>query len=250
MSNPTINFITGLPRAGSTIVASLLQQNPSLHSAIDRALAPALINLHQTWPGDQDLEDKKNVMRHMVQGMYSRYNKSTVFSQNLEWAELMPILSAVFDQQARLLVCVRNPAEILASFEAERRSNALRFDPIDNVIDSELGSNIPSRCQWHAMPGQSMGLVHRKLQDLVVMGMLDRMLFVDYGLLCTNPQTQMRRIYDFFELPEFDHDFSHIPQTTPKIRSKLEKKFINPVTYIGLDLFDQYNKQIFWNAWI
>ena len=72
----------------------------------------------------------------------------------------------------------------------------------------------------------------------------------------------MKRIYDFFELPEFTHDLQNIEQTEiyddsatklpnlHKIKPRLEKTTINCVDYLGLDLYQQYNREIFWDAWI
>jgi hypothetical protein len=35
-----------------------------------------------------------------------------------------------------------------------------------------------------------------------------------------------------------------------KIKPRLEKTTVNCVDYLGLDLYEQYNSQIFWDAWI
>ena len=82
------------------------------------------------------------------------------------------------------------------------------------------------------------------------MGYLDRMLFVDYGLYCGSPRSQTQRIYDFFELDDFEHDFNNIPQLVPGVKSRIDKVSVNCVQYLGLNLFEQYNSEIFWNAWI
>ena len=94
------------------------------------------------------------------------------------------------------------------------------------------------------------------------MGYLDRMLFIDYNRYCSNPKSQTRRIYEFFEMTPFDHDFEKIEQTEHyndqiagydsalTLKSSLEKTTVNCVKYIGLDLFEQYNREIFWTPWI
>ena len=72
----------------------------------------------------------------------------------------------------------------------------------------------------------------------------------------------MKRIYDFFEMEKFDHDFEKIEQheeyndlavgipNLHKIKPTLDKTTVNCVEYLGLDLYEQYNREIFWNAWI
>ena len=94
------------------------------------------------------------------------------------------------------------------------------------------------------------------------MGYIDRLLFVDYNRFCSTPKAQMKRIYDFYEMEKFDHDFEKIEQDEKyndlavglpnlhKIKSTLDKTTVNCVEYLGLDLYEQYNREIFWNAWI
>jgi membrane-anchored protein YejM (alkaline phosphatase superfamily) len=92
------------------------------------------------------------------------------------------------------------------------------------------------------------------------MGYLDRFLFVDYNRFCNTPKSQTKRIYDFLELPSFEHDYNNIVQegssilnglpSAYKVRKELDKTTVNCVEYLGLDLYEQYNREIFWNAWI
>jgi len=107
-----------------------------------------------------------------------------------------------------------------------------------------------------------MGMAHRHIKDAIVMGYLDRFLFVDYNRYCSSPKAQTRRIYDFFEIPYFDHDFKNINQeeiyndhavglpNLHKIKPEINKTTVNCVEYLGLELYEQYNREIFWNAWI
>jgi sulfotransferase len=60
------------------------------------------------------------------------------------------------------------------------------------------------------------------------------MLFIKYEDLAKNPEPEMRKIYQYFDLPYFSHDFDNIEQITQeddsvygiygdhKIRKKLE----------------------------
>ena len=94
------------------------------------------------------------------------------------------------------------------------------------------------------------------------MGYLDRFLFVDYNRYCNSPKSQTKRIYDFLELEPFEHDFENINQTENyndlvvglpnlhKIKPSIDKTTTNCVEYLGLELYEQYNREIFWNAWI
>jgi hypothetical protein len=159
-----------------------------------------------------------------------------------------------------MIVCVRNPAEILSSFEKMRKNNPLFVTGVDSNLGP--GSNIASRALYYAGPGGVLGANHKNVKDAVTMGYLDRLLFVDYNRLCNTPKAQMKRIYEFLELDNYEHDFNNITQEEKyndlavglpnlhKIKNSLDKTTVNCVEYLGLELYEQYNREIFWNAWI
>jgi len=173
---------------------------------------------------------------------------------------LIPQLEAVLDRNVKVIVCVRNPAEILSSFEKMKRDNPLYFSRSDSVLRES--SSVSTRAYYYAGPEGSLGPAHRNLKDAITMGYLDRLLFIDYNRFCSTPKAQTKRIYDFFEIKHFDHDFENITQEEEyndkavglpnlhKIKNTLDRTTLNCVEYLGLDLYEQYNREIFWNAWI
>jgi len=47
--NPTIHFISGLPRSGSTLLANLLAQNPRYHSTATSGILEILFQVRNNW---------------------------------------------------------------------------------------------------------------------------------------------------------------------------------------------------------
>lgn len=250
----TLHFITGLPRSGSSVISSLLNQNPSIASDTNSVLSHVVQGMNQSWPMSSNIsisdmqQIKLQSMRAVLWGYHEHHPQSVIFDRSLSWIPLIPVVEELLGAQIKILVCVRNPAEILASFERSRAQSPLWAADLERTMGGK--SSIASRAFFYAGPEGVLGTTHRDVQDSVVMGYLDRMLFVDYGLFCSNPRSQTRRIYDFFDLPYHEHDFRDIPRDNPGVRSVLEKITVNPVQYLGLDLFDQYNSNIFWNAWV
>lgn len=252
MSDKTLHVITGLPRSGGSMIASVLAQNPKFHSNTNSFL-PVLLNLlsknyHALANGQKDSQHIKNILTAVIQGFYAHTDAPVIFDRHLMWPTLLPMLESVLDRPVKVLVCVRNPAEIITSFERSRVDNPLAI----GVADQNLGeqSSIASRAMYYSGPEGILGITHRNLHDAVIKGYLDRMLFVDYGLYCGSPRSQTQRIYDFFDLDEFDHDFNNLDSEIHDVRSKVQKVTVNCVQYIGLDLFEQYNTNTFWNAWV
>jgi len=259
-------FISGLPRSGSTLITNLLKQNPEIHGESVSSLSSIFASVNASWNSFDTNKEYRNdqakvgVLKSILQGYYSHIEKPIIFDKDRGWVPLIGQLEAILQKQVKMIICVRNPAEILTSFEKMRKENPLFFLNVDSQLRE--GSNIASRAYYYAGPEGPLGLSHRNVKDAIVMGYLDRFLFVDYNKFCSTPKSQIKRIYDFFELPEFKHDFEKIEQTENyndvaiglpnlhKVKSSLEKTTVNCVEYLGLELYEQYNREIFWNAWV
>jgi sulfotransferase len=261
-----IHFIAGLPRAGTTLISNILKQNPEIHSESVSSLASIFGSINASWSSLEQNQEypnydaKKGVLSSVLQGYYQHHDKSIVFDKDRGWISQIGTLESVLQRKVKILVCVRNPAEILSSFERLRKENPLFFTRADQHLRE--GSNIATRAYYYAGPEGPLGMAHQSIKDAITMGYLDRFLFVDYNMFCGSPKSQTKRIYDFFELPEFEHNFQQIEQEEKyndlaiglpnlhKIKPHLEKTTVNCVQYLGLELYEQYNREIFWNAWI
>jgi sulfotransferase len=242
--NKTLNLVVGLPRAGSSVLTKILGQNTTLYTQTNSPIFSILNLLHSEWRTD-DLEEKRRTLRGALEGFYSKTDSSVIFDNNIRWLPLLPQLEEILQKDIKILVCVRNPAEIVTSFERSRILNPLEVSEADQVLKSQ--SSIASRAYYYAGPEGVLGKAYQQLKDSITSGYLDKMLYIDYGLYCNSPKSQTKRIYEFFELEKFDHDFKNIPDST---RKELDKTVVNCVQYIGLNLFEQYNREIFWNAWV
>lgn len=262
----TLHFIAGLPRSGSTLLTNIFKQNPKIHGEAVSSLSSIVASINIGWSQYESNKEYKNdaakigTIKGILNGYHSHISKPIVIDKDRGWIPNIPILEEVLQKKVKIIVCVRNPAEILTSFEKLRRDNPLFTTNVD--VQLREGSNIASRAMYYSGPGGCLGLSHRNLKDAITMGYLDRFLFVDYNRLCGVPNSQMKRIYEFLELDNFQHDFENIVQeevyddgaiglpNLHKIKPALDKTTVNCVEYLGLELYEQYNKEIFWNAWI
>jgi sulfotransferase len=258
----TINFISGLPRSGSSLISNILKQNDSIHSETISSLSSIVESVNSNWNNfetNRIFENDKSkigVLKSAIQGYYDHCDKSIIFDRSLNWIPLIGLMESILQKQVKILVCVRNPAEILSSFERLYKENPLDFTEINQRLRES--SSIASRAYHYAGPEGILGTTHRNLKDAIVMDYKDRLLFVDYNLYCGTPKSQTKRIYDFFEMKHFDHDFNNIitddyNDKIPKmfkLKPELSKTTVNCVQYLGLDLYEQYNREIFWNAWV
>lgn len=262
----TLHFIAGLPRAGSTMVTNILKQNPAVHGEAVSSLSSLIASVHANWYSYDPNKEYENpqakvgTLRGMLDGYYSHIDAPIIFDKDRQWVSQIGLLESILDRPVKILCMVRNPAEILASFEKIRKNNPQYFTLPDQSLRE--GSTIASRAYFYAGPNGALGLAHANVKDAITMGYKDKLLFVDYNRFCNTPKAQTKRIYEFFNLPEFEHNFKQIEQTETyndhavglpnlhKIKSSVDRTTVNCVEYLGLDLYEQYNSQIFWDAWI
>jgi sulfotransferase len=262
----SIHFISGLPRSGSTLLANILKQNPEIHGESVSSLSSIFGSINASWSNMEQNQEYNNtdakvgILKSILQGYYDHIDKPIVVDKDRGWIPLLPQVEAILGRKVKIIVCVRNPAEILTSFERLRKENPLFFTRADSTLRE--GSNIASRAYYYAGPEGAMGLSHRNIKDAITMGYLDRFLFIDYNRFCNSPKSQTKRIYEFLELPAFEHDFEQIVQSEVyndlaiglpnlhKVKPSLDRTTVNCVEYLGLDIYEQYNREIFWNAWI
>jgi sulfotransferase len=259
----TLYFVAGLPRSGSTMLINLLKQNPQVDGCAVSSLCTVLTNVVNHWNGIEANREfpnetaKFNVLRGILENYHKSSEKNIIFDKDRMWIMHIGLLQALLETPVKILCPVRNPAEIVSSFEKIKRKNPL------NPVMSEAGApTIAARALTYANPNGILGMSHALIKDAIVQGYKDNILFVEYNRFCNSPKGQMKRIYDFFELPKFEHNFKKIEQTEAyndvatghpnlhKIKPSVDRTVTNCVEYIGLDLYEQYNKEIFWDAWI
>jgi sulfotransferase len=259
-------YVAGLPRSGATMMINILKQNPKIHGEAVSSLCSVFSTVFQNWDKVEasreypNVQAKLNVLKSILDSYHSHYGKEFVFDKDRLWINRIGILEGLLQKKVKILCPVRNPAEILSSFEKIRKNNPLLLTMTDDVLAET--STIASRALQYSGPNGALGLSYACMRDAITMGYLDRLLFVDYNRFCNSPKSQLKRIYDFFELPAFEHDLQNIEQTEiyddsatklpnlHKVKPKLEKTTVNCVEYLGLDLYQQYNREIFWDAWI
>lgn len=266
MSEKTLYFISGLPQAGSSLICNILKQNPEIHGQSVSSLSSLLKVNHVTWNQHSENREYRNdqakagTLRAIVDGYYSHIDKPIILDKSLNWTNQINMMEQILQREIKIIACVRNPAEILATYEKIRQENPLFLTKADAVLGES--SSIASRAYHYAGPEGILGTTHRNLKDAALNGYADRLLFVDYNRYCNTPKAQTKRIYDFLGLTNFEHDFQNIEQTEQyddvaaglpgahRVNRELLKDTINAAAYLGLDLYQQYNREIFWDAWI
>lgn len=223
MRKEKIVFMAGLPRSGSTLLGALLSQNPRIHTepsspVMDFVMAiNKAVDRNEHYAAFPKQESVFAVVKSIFQAYYWNSQKPVIFDKNRGWPGQIKGLEQCVVPRAKIVCPVRNIDEVLASLIKIANSNP--FNPETgkpNFIDHSLlllnkPINDLSRCEFimsdSGMIGQCMGA----MQDAVGRGFGDRLHFVEYNLLVSNPQRALDGVYDFIEEERFSgHSFSNI----------------------------------------
>ena len=262
-----LHFIAGLPRSGSTVLTSLLAQNPRVHGAPVSGLVDIFSGIYSNWDKigshmeSPNREAKRDVLLAALRSYHLSAGKPVVADKSRGWISHVALLEEVLGRKVKIIVPVRPIVEILASFEKLRAKDPLELTGADEALGA--GSTVASRAQYFAGPGGPIGVAYNATKEAVQRGYMDRLLFVDYNKLVTNPEKEMRRIYEFWNEPYFAHDFNNIKQLgryeslkphgfsgLHDIRPSIERQSASPVDILGGEVVAIYAHPEPWEAWV
>jgi len=211
----TIHFLSGMPFSGNTLLASILHQNPRFEASMPGGILDAIYILSKTWPQTINELGKTNVMKSMLQGYYADSVRPVVFDRSRSWLAHLETAELLIGCKAKVLVPVRDLREILAAFELLWRQTAACHQSILEQKHYADMQSAEGRCGIWFRPDSSIGLPYSRIEDAIHRGFADRLHFVHYEKLTTEPEKTLAGIYQFLGEEPFPHDFANIQQAGP-----------------------------------
>lgn len=252
------NFImlSGMPRSGSQVLSSMLNQHPEIYSTTTSPVADLLGVVGEKWPViSQALTDTHpaqftNMLTGLVDGAYKHIDKSTIVDKNRLWPRYSELTKQMLGQRPKIICTVRNIPDILASYILLIEKNNHKITYIDqDLIDLKLATNNKNRCKllWE----KYMTHPYNSLRIGVNSGNA-HMLFVNYEDIVNNGQTTVNRICDFIGVDYYSLDTNNLQRMDENdsyhggleglhdVRPTLKKASPDPQQVIGRELTNLY----------
>lgn len=266
----TYYFMSGLPRSGSTLLSSLLNQNPRFHSGPSSPVVPTMITLENSLANDElflaypKLEQARQIISSVLPIFYSDIDKPVIFDKNRSWVDRPHYITGYFGIEPKILYPVRNIDEILTSFISLYRRNPYKGEGKISFLDEMLiKSNIPlsddARCEFLASPMGILGQSYNALKTIFEKGQQNIIHLIEYDDLINSPKETMEKIYDFLNEKYFDHNFESIENLhrekdqevygladMHQVRSKLDKISADPKDVLSEKILEQCRGTEFW----
>ena len=219
----TIHFVSGLPRAGSTLLCNVLAQNPRFHTTATSGILDVLFAVRNHWheqvefqamPEQVRVAALLRVQRSILDGYFADIERPIVFDKSRGWLAYIEMAEAILERPVKILVPVRDLRDVLASFEKLWRAHAATRQIGQERANYFNWQTTGGRCQTWMQPDQPLSLAYNRIHDALQRGFDDRLFFVDYDRFCKFPGRVVHEIYDFLDEPEFEHDYDHVEQVT------------------------------------
>lgn len=213
-------FVAGLPRAGSTLLCNILAQNPRFHTTGTSGIMDVMFGVRNQWDNlvefkaAPDEPAKLRVLRGILDNFYGNIDKPVVFDKCRGWLSLLEMAEAVLGHKAKVLVPVRDMRDVLASFEKLWRENSQTSQMTQESANYFKFQNVEGRVDTWLQGDQPVGLAYNRIRDALARGFGDRMYFVHFERLTTEPEQVMKEIYAFLGEEPFTHNFQNVEQVT------------------------------------
>jgi sulfotransferase len=225
-------FISGLPRSGSTLLSTILSQNPDFYADISSPLSMIIENTVRVFSECEnsshiDKERRINTIQSLFEGYYSLQPQTTIFDTSRIWTRNTSLLKQVFPN-TKIICCVRNIDEIINSFEKLWTHNPLYYKQINDFTYSqnifERSDEIYNRFIIPHFSSLKEGCA--KNPEIIH--------FIEYESLCKFPEKTMKNLYEFIEIDYYKHNFNELNYKNPKFDLKSgvpNLHTIKPVVY-------------------
>jgi len=254
-----IHFISGLPRAGSSLLAGILRQNPRFHATMTSGVGSLILALLGEMSQRNefglffDTQRRSDILRGVLQGYYKDIHpKQMVFDTNRFWCSRMPLLAELYPN-AKVIAMVRHLPWVMDSIERLVRRN--KFEP-SRIFNFEAGGTVYSRAESLSSGAGLVGFAWNALKEAYYGEEADRLLLIKFETLTREPEKAIGAVYDFIGEPRFAHDFENVEYSEPEFDARLGSPGLHDVsrrvraferqTVLPPDLFKRYENDSFW----
>lgn len=261
----TYHFMAGLPRSGSTLLKSILDQNPNLHT---NPVSPVMELMYHTEEyfkkSEQYLayEKPKNahkIIKSYIENYYYEREEDIIIDHCRSWPNNIERIKTYITPNPKIICPVRDILEILTSFIDMIHRNSDQTSFIDeHLMEKGFTVDDDNRCKY--LMGDD-GIVEQSLWSLsqaFIKNDTKHLLLVEYNDLVNTPEETFKRIYEFLELDYYSHNFMSIENTHREkedqwslkdmhhVRQKLQKTSKNPEEVLSSDILNKYSKLEYW----
>tara|TARA_B100001250_G_C19804834_1_gene792788 strand:- start:2221 stop:3021 length:801 start_codon:yes stop_codon:yes gene_type:complete len=213
-------FLSGLPRAGNTLLSSILNQNPDLSVSANSFVCDILyhgatLQFTDFFENFPDYKSLESYLRSIFDSYYKNWDAKYIIDRGPWGTEFnLDILEQLFGDDIKIICMVRDIPEILTSF--------IRLNPnwIDKRVQDEINSgnrynnfyksDIEMKCEILMRPTGQIDKALYSLSNLFRPQNKKYLHLIEYNDLIADTESVINKLYNFLEIPFFNHRYTYI----------------------------------------
>ena len=219
-----IYFTYGLPRAGNTLLGSILNQNPRINATANSVLPEAMFALnniksydvaYNNFPDEASLD---NVLKNLFDSYYRDWDGDFIIERG---AWITPfnflLLERYFQHEIKIVVLVRDVLDVIRSYlhlcdaDPDFYIN-IRYNELDPT--TLYKGEVEEKCDLIMQKGEMVDKMLYSINWLLKNNKQDWLHFVEYKDFIDNPRKALKGIYKFFDIEHYNHKFTNLQQFT------------------------------------
>jgi sulfotransferase len=218
-----IIFNSSMPRACSTLLQNIFAQNPDFYATPTDGVIELLDGARERFTHSTEFKaaDNQDLMlkawRSFCKGGIEAYcntltDKPNIVIKGRGWKGNINWMENFLNERPIIFCMVRNLKGVVSSFEKLHRKNPDKTSQW--LINSEVrGTTVFKRTDMY-LKNIPLSISLDRIQEILEMGLQDKIMFIRAEDLTSNPQVIMNEVYRILNVNEFQHNFNFVEQVT------------------------------------
>ena len=217
-----IYFISGLPRSGNTLLASILNENQNITATGHSFIPDMFYHLKYaeqnspTFKNYPDINNLNNVYKNIINNYYYNYKTQFVIERG-DW--ITPynfnVLQQFCPNKIKIVILVRDVLDIIKSYLKICRDNPnfyinYRYNLLDKT--TLYKNEIETKVDIIMEKGGYVDTILYSIKWLKDNDLLKNFILIDYKDLVLNKKETVNKIYEYYDIPVFKHTFKKLKQ--------------------------------------
>ena len=204
-----LSFLVAMPRSGNTLFASVMNQNPDIActaNSITLEIMKELLLLKQTdvfqnYPDHNSLD---NVMNNVFDNFYKDWPQKYIIDRGPVMTKgNLEVMQKHYKKPFKCIVLLRDLMDVLASYMQWYTENP-------NAFPNKFGNNDDIKLSGIM---NKDGAVAKGIEAIKnAKKNIEMCHFVKYDDFVINPKEEIKKIYNFLDIPHYPHYFDNLKQ--------------------------------------
>ena len=207
--NKKLFFLIAQPRSGNTLLASILNQNPDIVCTANSITLEIMKKLYllkedETFKNFSDHKSLDNVLSSVYDSYYKDWPQRIIIDRGPVLTEgNMMLMQKYFKHSYKCIVLLRDLMDVLASYIKWYTENADAFiNKLGNTDEEKLMGLMNDE-----------GAIAKNLKAIQnSFNYKDMCCYIKYDDLVTNPEVEIKKIYQLIDQPYYPHKFKNLQQ--------------------------------------